>query len=177
MERYKMTKAPRDLKYFFPKFPVLANERVLLREVTHYDLASIVDISFYDGIPAKSEAEAAVMLDKIQADYQRGESVHWGICLAGTHEIIGTCTFYGGYPDNVAEIGYVLKESYHGQGVMTEALSLVIDFAFKSMKLSGIIAQTAKENLKSIRVLKILGFSEVPSNNTYLKFLRQPPKM
>ena len=169
-----MTTHPRDLKYFFPKFPTLSNQRLTLREITPDDIADIVSISFYDGIPATSEAEALVMLDKIHSDYQRGESIHWGICLAEKAEVIGTCTFYGGYPHNVAEIGYVLKEPYRGQGIMTEAVKLVLEFGFRSMRLSSIMAQTNTENLKSIGILQKLGFQEASGENDNLKFIKHP---
>jgi [ribosomal protein S5]-alanine N-acetyltransferase len=154
------------------QLPELSSERLLLRKVLPSDSAAIVDISFYDGQPAKSVAEALVILNKIAEDSRQGETLHWGICLKEHDEVVGTCGFYRGFSNNVGELGYILKESYRGKGIMTEALQLVIDFGFTTMKLRNIVAYTHKTNASSIQVLKRLAFQEVPSETDYLKFIR-----
>ena len=133
----------------FSRFPVLSTASLDLREIKPSDASSIIDISFYDGVPATSEAEALTILKKIHADYLRGESVHWGICLKDKKPILGSCTFYGGYPNNIAEVGYVLKEAYRTKGIMHQALAAIVHFGLHEMNLEAIIAHVNPDNLAS----------------------------
>lgn len=154
----------------FATFPVLSDERLVLRRVVPSDAATIQEISFYDGVAAANVEQAAEMLEKIERDYARGDSVHWGICLRGSDEVVGTCGFYRGYVGNVGEIGYVLREAYRGRGIMTAALRQVIAFGLEEICLDSISAFTDATNAASINVLKRLGFAEVASAQEELKF-------
>jgi ribosomal-protein-alanine N-acetyltransferase len=158
------------VKHPFVTFPVLSHEGLILRRVVPSDAPTIQEISYYDGVPAATPEEAVVMLQQIEQDYARGDSVHWGICRRGVDEVVGTCGFYRGYPGNVGEIGYVLREEYRGRGIMTAALRRVIAFGFEEIRLHGIDAYTDPANAASIGVLKRLGFGEVPSAEGELKF-------
>ncbi len=157
-------------KHIFSQFPVLSTASLDLREIKPSEVPSIVDISFYDGVPATSEAEALIILEKIHSDYLQGESIHWGICLKDTKDILGSCTFYGGYPDNIAEVGYVLKEAYRAKGIMHQALTRIVHFGLYEMNLEAIIAQVSPDNLASRKLLLKTGFSQISSEDSYLKF-------
>lgn len=61
------------------------------------------------------------------------------------------------------EIGYELDPAYWGEGIATQALSMVIQTCFKQdfpIKLNRITATTHIVNPASIAVLKKLGFEE-----------------
>lgn len=161
---------PQTVKHQFTTFPTLSNDQLLLRRIVPSNAGSIRDLSYYDGVPATSDQEALVILEKIEQDYARGDTVHWGICLQGSDAVVGTCGFYRGYPDNVGEIGYVLRETYRGRGIMTSALKLALAFGLEEMKLGGIVAYTDATNIASISVLERLGFRAVPSDLEGLKF-------
>lgn len=158
-------------KHRFVSFPELSSPELVLRRVMLGDVPSIRDISFYDGVAAATEEDAVAILERIEEDYKQGNSVHWGICLRGSDEVAGTCGFYRGYPANVGEIGYVLRAAYRGQGVMTKALRLVLQFGFAKMTLSEIVAFTAPTNWASIGVLERLGFAEAPFGPDGLEFV------
>ncbi len=55
--------------------------------------------------------------------------------------------------DSKAETGYTLHPEFEGKGYMHEALTEVIDFGFKSMKLKAIEAYTHMDNIRSIKLL------------------------
>ncbi|RXT03876.1 GNAT family N-acetyltransferase [Ammoniphilus sp. CFH 90114] len=55
-------------------------------------------------------------------------------------------------------IGYFLDEDYNGKGIMTEAVGLVVDFAFSKVDLHRVQAGVMPQNLPSIRVLEKVGF-------------------
>lgn len=58
------------------------------------------------------------------------------------------------------KIGYWLGKSYWGKGIMTEALELVIHYAFDKLKLHRINAQCFEENVGSLKVLQKAGFKK-----------------
>lgn len=168
-----MLDAPGQTQRRFTVFPVLSSDRLVLREVLEDDAPFIVDISFYDGKAAKNEREAKAMLRKVGADVARGESIHWGVILKTGGGVIGTCGFYRGFGEYRGEIGYVLKEAYRGQGIMTEALEQIIGYGFEQLALSEIVAYTDEDNVKSAGVLTRLDFEVVGHHDGYLKFLRR----
>jgi RimJ/RimL family protein N-acetyltransferase len=57
-----------------------------------------------------------------------------------------------------AEIGYWLGESYWGRGIVTEALSLVTDYAFTHMNILRLFALPFADNVASARVLDKAGY-------------------
>jgi len=110
------------------------------------------------------------MLEQIEQDSAKGDTVHWGICLKGSDEVVGTCGFYRGFAGNAGEIGYILRAGYRGRGIMTSALRPVIAFGLREMALDVIDAYTDPTNAASIGVLKRLGFHQVPAERAELKF-------
>ena len=55
-------------------------------------------------------------------------------------------------------IGYYLDENHNGKGYMTEAITLVVSFAFKRLNLHRIEAGVMPRNIKSMRALEKVGF-------------------
>jgi len=151
--------------------PTLVGERVVLRAVRPRDVADIVDISVYDGVSASSEAEALAMLRRIEADADRGETVHWGVCQVGSDTVVGTVGFYRGFADGTGEVGYVLRAPFRRRGLMREALALVVAHGFERLGLATVKARTAADNAASIGLLKHLGFEPHAADDDYLTFM------
>jgi ribosomal-protein-alanine N-acetyltransferase len=68
-----------------------------------------------------------------------------------------------------AYLGYYLAEKYTGRGYMTEAVELVLRYAFKELKLHRVEANVQPENLASIAVLHRCGFKRDGYSPKYLK--------
>lgn len=68
-----------------------------------------------------------------------------------------------------AYLGYYLFEKYTGEGLMTEAVRLILRFAFKDLKLHRVEANVQPENLPSIAVLRRCGFTKEGFSPKYLK--------
>ncbi|WP_139973596.1 MULTISPECIES: GNAT family N-acetyltransferase [Brucella/Ochrobactrum group] len=66
-------------------------------------------------------------------------------------------------------IGYWSGQPYAGKGYMTEALSLVIPFAFDQLRLHRIEAACIPHNERSIRLLEKAGFEREGLLRSYLK--------
>lgn len=159
----------------FPTFPDLMNHRIILRELRDADLEQLIEISFYDGVPAKDLIDAQIMNGRIRLDYASGESIHWVVTRASDGEVLGTCGFYRGFKNNYGEIGYVLKKAHQGKGYMAEAVSLMLEFGWKELKLKGIKAITSISNQASINVLIKAGLKLVDTNNDEAVFLIRKP--
>jgi ribosomal-protein-alanine N-acetyltransferase len=68
-----------------------------------------------------------------------------------------------------AYLGYYLAEKYTGKGYMTEAVELVLRYAFKELKLHRVEANVQPENKSSIAVLQRCGFRREGFSPKYLK--------
>jgi ribosomal-protein-alanine N-acetyltransferase len=133
----------------------------MLRQVNVSDIDDIIEISFYDSEQATTLQQAIEMQKKINDDYQCGNSIHWGITYKPTNKIIGTCGYYRGFHNWGGELGCVLLPQYCGQGFMTSAMLLAIDFGIKNIGLKRIWAVTSEQNEKAIKLLKRINFEKV----------------
>lgn len=125
---------------------------------------------FYDGNQAQTLEDAIEMNSRITTDYEKGDSIHWVIIDNSSKKVVGTCGYYRGFNEGVGELGCVLLPQYRGQGFMTDALDLVINFGFNDMRLLRICAITTKQNEKAIQLLKRLHFIEVSMLDDDIKF-------
>lgn len=168
---------PEEIKHYFDEIPILVSDRLILRGVKASDASNIIDLAVYDGFFARNETDVLNILKKINANRAKGESIQWGICLKTNKEIIGLCSYHRGYPNNVGEIGYVLKEAYRGQGFMTEAVKLITNFGLNRLKLDNVVAYTDVTNITSISVLKRAGFNQASNDSGNLTFLKVHPQV
>jgi len=142
-------------------YPNISDNRVLLRQVLPSDIEDILEISFYDSIQASTLQHAIEMQAKIYKDYIDGNSIHWGIANKATNRLIGTCGYYRGFDKGAGELGCVLLPQFYGQGFMTNAMQLAIDFGINNIELKRIWAITTKQNIKAIKLLDRLQFIKV----------------
>lgn len=93
------------------------------------------------------------------------------ICRAEDGAISGMINlsqiFRGGFQN--AYLGYGLGVKFTGHGLMTEAIALILRFAFKDLKLHRIEANVQPQNTPSIEVLKRNGFTKEGFSRRYLK--------
>lgn len=68
-----------------------------------------------------------------------------------------------------ASIGYWVGEKYSGKGLMAEALQLVVDYAFATLRLHRLEAACIPDNNRSVRVLEKAGFTREGLLHSYLK--------
>lgn len=93
------------------------------------------------------------------------------ICRNQDEKIVGTINlsqiFRLGFQN--CYLGYYLFEDFIGKGLMTEAVGLVLLYAFKNLKLHRVEANVQPENKASIAVLKRSGFAKEGFSRKYLK--------
>ena len=86
----------------------------------------------------------------------------FGIYELGTNNLIGHISLYAikRLPYSSAFVGYAMDEIYAGKGIVTEAVELVVQFAFEQVGLHRVEAYVSTENSASIRVLEKSGFQQ-----------------
>lgn len=162
----------------YPVFPELSNEGILLRAVAQPDLKDVMEISFYDAKPAETPGQAWQMQERIDRDYEAGNSIHWCIEDKTTRTVVGTCGYYRGFRNHEGELGCVLRKAFYGKGYMTDAMKLAIDFGFKVIGLQKIIAVTSSHNNKAIQLLERLQFQKTTAlTGDDLKFELNKPAL
>ncbi|HEU4395800.1 MAG TPA: GNAT family N-acetyltransferase [Planctomycetota bacterium] len=67
-----------------------------------------------------------------------------------------------------AHLGYALRKSHEGRGLMTEALQAIIPYAFDRMRLHRLMANYMPTNRRSARVLKRFRFRKEGLARAYL---------
>ena len=154
------------------KFPVLNTRRLNLREFRPTDAQAVYD-SFSQEVVAKyinrgpmqSIQEAQKLVEVRASLFGRGFGIRWAITLKeNQNSMIGSCGYYKMDKGNHSvETGYDLHPAYWRQGLMTEALTAVINFAYSDQfffYLNRIEALTYVEHQASIGLLVKLGFQE-----------------
>ncbi len=83
----------------------------------------------------------------------RGEKFQW-IIQVNNHPAGWVTLVVSNWEHGLAEVGYALSTSYQGQGIMTDALQILLDDLFQNTLLERIEARCAVENHGSQRVLE-----------------------
>lgn len=86
----------------------------------------------------------------------------YGIYELNSRYLIGMISLYSikRIPFSSAFIGYSIDEQYSGKGITSEAVLLVLEFAFNTLRLNRLEAYVAPGNVASIRVLEKAGFEK-----------------
>ena len=149
------------------RFPVLKTERLVLREVTlrdapwyfgHFNTWEIVDGQEYPG-PKDLEAAKRELRLYFTDNFRKGTGIRWGITLKGGNDLIGSAGLYK-YVEKTSQVetGYDLDPKYWGQGIMTEAMTAIVRYAFDVMKVNRIEALVSPRNKGSQGLVRRLGF-------------------
>ena len=150
--------------------PYLRSERVLLRLAIDEDISQIV--AFYIENVAHFEKFSSPKPDsfytnefwtqKIKSsleDFQADRSCNLFVFnMVDELTILGFVNFFSFGAFHACILGYGLAQSAQGKGLMTEALTSAIDFAFGELNLHRIMANHSPTNIRSARVLRRLNF-------------------
>lgn len=105
----------------------------------------------------------AELITRYTQEREHRQRYSFGIFLNESEELIGDISLVEIMADSTKKwiLGYVLDGFHHGKGYMTEAIALVLEFAFKEAGLKRIEAGAKPDNVGSIRVLTKAGFQKV----------------
>ena len=150
----------------FSPFPSLSTKRLDLRRISDQDEEEIFFLrsdkeilQFLDRNPAKSIDEARQWIRMINDGTDNNQYITWAMALKSDPKLIGTIAFWNVQKEHYrAEIGYALVSEFQGKGLMHEAMTIVLDYGFNTMKLHSVEANVNPANKRSIRLLEKNGF-------------------
>jgi ribosomal-protein-alanine N-acetyltransferase len=145
-----------------PLFQTLATNRLILRELKSDDAPGLVILrsdrrvnKYLDRPKNITINDAKAFIKKINAGINKNECFYWAVSLKNESELIGTiCLWNIDKENNSAELGYELQPCLQGRGLMHEAVSAIINYAFIILKFKKIVAFTNPANERSIRFLE-----------------------
>ncbi|MCM3718161.1 GNAT family N-acetyltransferase [Fictibacillus phosphorivorans] len=102
----------------------------------------------------------AKRLERMEENRENDLGYSFGIYLNDSDILIGQIGLFKleRGPGQKAMVGYSLDKEHNGKGYMTEALKLIVRFAFNQIKLHRIEAQVMPRNIGSVRILEKNGF-------------------
>lgn len=152
----------------FTPFPVLTTARLTLRQLQRSDAPSIFSLrsneeinKYLDRKPSQTIEDAIHFIQVITENIQKNDSIYWVISLTESNTFAGTICLFGFSEDHrTCEIGYELLSDFQGKGIMKEAASKVIEYAFQTLEVQTIEAFTHNGNQSSTKLLEKLGFTK-----------------
>lgn len=100
---------------------------------------------------------------------------NWQIFLRSDGTVIGSLGYKGSPVNGSVEIGYGIEEPYRNHGYTTEAVKAILEWAFGQQGVYFITAETEKDNLASIQVLKKNGFNPAGEGREGLLWENEKP--
>ncbi|TKC20134.1 GNAT family N-acetyltransferase [Robertmurraya kyonggiensis] len=148
---------------------MLQGKRINLRPLTLADAERLLDLQIINRVffeqfsMIRTEdyytiAKQRELIEEWEQSVERDEEYRFGVFL--DENLIGTINLFQVIRGSLqsAFIGYFLDQKHNGKGYMTEAVQLLVEYAFSELKLHRIEAGVMPHNIGSIRVLEKSGF-------------------
>ena len=150
-----------------PAFPRLQGKRLHLRGPRAEDADGLFSLfsdpavmRYWSRPPMTDRVEAEGLIAEIDEGFEQREKLNWIVVGRDDDAAIGTCTlFHFDARHRYAEVGYALRSDLWGQGLAREAVTLALDWGFRSLGLHRIEASIDPRNDASRGLLQRLGFA------------------
>ncbi|TMN33321.1 GNAT family N-acetyltransferase [Pseudoalteromonas sp. S2755] len=146
----------------------LDTERFTLRPLTTEDAEALFTIfsdadvmRYWNTPPWDSLEDATQFIMQSHEDLTTQQAIALAIVSKSDETVIGKCLLFSWDKESRrAEIGFGIAKSHWGQGVIQEAASALINYAFSTLQLRRIEAEVDPANIGSAKVLTKLGFTK-----------------
>ena len=146
--------------------PTLRTARLRLLPVTATDAAALFALHssayvlrYWDAPPWLERSRAERFIESSERLAEEGTGVRLAMDRVSDGAFIGWCGLARWNPDyRSASMGYCLDAPAWGQGYATEAAGALLEWAFDTLDLNRVQAETDTRNAASARVLEKLGF-------------------
>lgn len=164
------------------KFPIIDGQIVKLRELLIGDANNISSLMTYNvskslwEVPYPYTLDNALnFIDSSHKEFRSFKTVNFAILYKKNPEPNGLVGIIGLKNINIderkANLGYWIGESFWGNGIASESVKLVINYAFSVLRLEEVYAYVYSQNKPSMRVLEKNGMTKVGEVNEYSKKL------
>ena len=146
--------------------PVLKTRRLCLRPLSLDDSGAVFAMHSdpetvkYWGHDCMTRQEQAEKLIRENLEgVKSGSCVYWALERLDRPGLMGTCTLFRfDHQNRHAEVGYILRRACWGNGLGSETLAAMIDYAFNTLDLHRLEADTDPRNEASLALLRKFGF-------------------
>ena len=146
--------------------PTLRTARLRLRPFGDADAdalfalhSSAVVLRYWDAPPWTERSRAERFIAACRTMAEDGTGARLAVERVSDEAFIGWCSLTRWNPDyRSASLGYCFDETAWGQDYATEAARAVLQWAFETLDLNRVQAETDTRNAASARVLEKLGF-------------------
>jgi RimJ/RimL family protein N-acetyltransferase len=146
--------------------PTLRTARLRLRPFSDADADALFALHsnahvlrYWDAPPWSEPARAERFIETCRRLADEGSGVRPAIDRASAGAFIGWCSLTRWNPEHrSATLGYCLDDAAWGHGYATEAVGALLQWAFDTLDLNRVQAETDTRNAASARVLEKLGF-------------------
>ena len=146
--------------------PTLHAARLRLRPFTSADAGALYALHsnahvlrYWDAPPWSERERAERFLSACRQMAEEGNGARLAVDCVSDGAFIGWCSLTRWNPDHrSATLGYCLDDAAWGHGYATEAARSVLEWAYGTLDLNRVQAETDTRNLASARVLEKLGF-------------------
>ena len=123
--------------------------------------ASKPTVKKYIGWPLMADlAQTAEYVSTLIARHEAGSHIYASVLEKKSNRVIGTAMIFGvDKMANHGEIGYVLDDTFWGNGYGTQIVCMLTEYAFKELGLRKIFARIVNVNVGSARVLEKNGYT------------------
>lgn len=136
----------REPKHEWHVPPTLESDRLRLRQFRDADAPRITEIltdertqAMVGNAPAARDPDGdEFVLRQLEGD-AKGDRMNWCIADRATDELLGHLQLFHltGIDDTAAQLGYMVHPSARGKGVLTEALTMMTEWAFRPAEEGG----------------------------------------
>ncbi len=131
---------------------------VLAKKANSYQIA--FNIAEWGSFPHPyGTPDALAFIELSTKANMEGRELHLGIRLVETNELIGVVGLKNVSAKNKkAEVGYWIGQDFWKKGYGTEAVTMIVEYAFNKLNLHKLEALTFTFNEASVKILEKLGF-------------------
>jgi len=150
----------------FPPLEKLETADLTLREITladtdaYFALCSDATVMKTFGLPAHTDrGQTEKLIAYLQQAWKEEKMIRWGISLKGKGTLIGDIGYWRFVKERSrGEVGAKLAKEYWSGGLMTQALSAVVEYGLTAMDLNTVESNVDPENLGAVRLVEKVGF-------------------
>ena len=160
----------------YKNLPGLETPRLILRKVALDDLEDVFAYSsdgevtrFLRWGPHRTLEETESYIREVLREYDEGRDGPWAVEHRQTGRVVGSVHLMAiSAQHSKAEIGFVLSRSHWNRGLISEALTRVLEYSFESIGLNRIEGFCLLDNRAGIGVLEKVGMKREGVLREYL---------
>lgn len=141
---------------------MLETERLILRNFRESDLEDFIELTSNKKVCEMCNWPYFVDREilKYSLIAQTDKPLHFAIVLKQENKVVGAIELLKCEEETTKEIAFMLNEKFWGKGIMTEALSLIVDYAFNDLNIETLIGGYFEGNERSFNVQEKVGFKK-----------------